>query len=242
MNYQGIYDHIIANAKVRSISKEEYTERHHIIPKSLGGSNRKDNIVRLYPREHFVCHLLLAKIHPKHRGMQFALFKMSRYKKYKVTGRLYEKIREEYAKFLSADVERASIISEKLKGVPKSPEHIKAWKESRKQGAGWVCSDEKKMHLSQMMVGENNPNYGKPHTEESVRKIKEANEQKIECPYCANVGGIAIMKRWHFDNCKKSPTFQGRKKYPTFQCPHCGLVGGGPRMKSDHFDNCKARQ
>jgi hypothetical protein len=27
-------------------------------------------------------------------------------------------------------------------------------------------------------------------------------QQKIECPYCKKIGRLAIMKRWHFDNCK----------------------------------------
>ena len=39
-----------------------YTESHHIVPESLGGSNRKENKVRLTPREHFVCHWLLTKM------------------------------------------------------------------------------------------------------------------------------------------------------------------------------------
>lgn len=39
-----------------------YTEKHHIIPKSMGGSNEIFNITRLTNREHFVAHLLLLKI------------------------------------------------------------------------------------------------------------------------------------------------------------------------------------
>jgi hypothetical protein len=41
-----------------------YSEKHHIIPKSLGGSDAPENIVRLSAREHYICHLLLTKIHP----------------------------------------------------------------------------------------------------------------------------------------------------------------------------------
>ena len=39
-----------------------YVERHHIIPKSLGGSNKKENIIALTAREHFVCHRLFIKM------------------------------------------------------------------------------------------------------------------------------------------------------------------------------------
>jgi len=61
MNHKRIYDSIINSARNRTI--DDYTENHHIIPKSVGGSNKKDNIVKLTTREHFICHLLLSKIY-----------------------------------------------------------------------------------------------------------------------------------------------------------------------------------
>lgn len=39
-----------------------YVEKHHIIPKSMGGSNNRINLVRLPLREHFLCHRLLVKM------------------------------------------------------------------------------------------------------------------------------------------------------------------------------------
>jgi hypothetical protein len=39
------------------------TEKHHILPKSLGGTNHKSNLVNLPYRYHFICHKLLAKIY-----------------------------------------------------------------------------------------------------------------------------------------------------------------------------------
>ena len=50
MNYRKIYADIIRRAKERP-KPNCYTERHHIVPKSLGGSNEKDNIVILTARE-----------------------------------------------------------------------------------------------------------------------------------------------------------------------------------------------
>jgi hypothetical protein len=58
--YTHWYYKIVNQAKARNISS--YTERHHIIPKSFGGSNKKENLVRLTPREHYICHLLLTKM------------------------------------------------------------------------------------------------------------------------------------------------------------------------------------
>jgi hypothetical protein len=58
--YSNLYFKITSNAKQRIT--EGYTERHHIIPQSLGGNNDKDNLVDLTAREHFVCHWLLIKM------------------------------------------------------------------------------------------------------------------------------------------------------------------------------------
>lgn len=61
--YTQWYKSIINAAKQRDIkSLNCYTEKHHIIPKSLGGSNCKNNIVTLLPREHYICHLLLTQM------------------------------------------------------------------------------------------------------------------------------------------------------------------------------------
>jgi hypothetical protein len=57
--YKKWYDAIIKKAQLRDT--QGYVEKHHIIPKSLGGSNDKENIVGLTAREHFVCHWLLTK-------------------------------------------------------------------------------------------------------------------------------------------------------------------------------------
>lgn len=55
--YTNWYFNIINNARNRPISG--YTEYHHIIPKSLGGSNELSNLIHLTAREHFICHMLL---------------------------------------------------------------------------------------------------------------------------------------------------------------------------------------
>jgi len=58
--YYSIYYSIINRGLSRTISG--YIEKHHIIPKSMGGSDDATNIVHLTAREHFICHLLLVKM------------------------------------------------------------------------------------------------------------------------------------------------------------------------------------
>lgn len=48
----------------RAVSRGQpfgYTEKHHILPLSLGGNNSPSNLVMLTGREHFLCHRLLIK-------------------------------------------------------------------------------------------------------------------------------------------------------------------------------------
>ena len=47
---------IAAQSQNRKKNNGVYYENHHILPKSLGGDNSKDNLVNLTAREHFICH------------------------------------------------------------------------------------------------------------------------------------------------------------------------------------------
>lgn len=75
MNYKKHYDLLIDRAKSRVLTT--YVERHHIIPRCVGGSNSKENIVELTPEEHYVAHQLLVKIYPDVDALVFAANKMT---------------------------------------------------------------------------------------------------------------------------------------------------------------------
>lgn len=81
MDWAAHYDALVSRARVRQLS--EYSERHHVVPRCMGGSNGKDNIVRLTAREHFIAHKLLVRIHPDVRGLWFALVAMGRIHEFK---------------------------------------------------------------------------------------------------------------------------------------------------------------
>lgn len=119
MNYQAIYNRIIDRAKSRQL--DCYTERHHVTPKCLGGSNTKSNLVQLTAREHFICHLLLVEMYPDNSKLQFAAWAMANQTQnknqergYRVSARLYERLK----------VVAATNTSELFKGKPLTPEHV----------------------------------------------------------------------------------------------------------------------
>ena len=70
------YYAIINRAIKRDI--DDVYEIHHIIPRSMGGSNKKENLVKLTPREHFICHKILVKITEgdNRKKMSYALWRM----------------------------------------------------------------------------------------------------------------------------------------------------------------------
>jgi len=55
----------------------------------------------------------------------------------------------------------------------------------------------------------------KHHTDATKQKLREQNIGKtfkiktIICPYCNKVGGINVMHRYHFENCKYKKTQKG---------------------------------
>jgi hypothetical protein len=69
--YTKWYALIIANCKMR-VKPTVYTESHHILPRSLGGADVPENLVILTAREHFVAHLLLAKMYRGDSGIKMA--------------------------------------------------------------------------------------------------------------------------------------------------------------------------
>lgn len=114
MDYKKIYEDICKRGQNREIN--DYTEKHHIVPKCMGGDNRFDNITKLTAKEHFLCHRLLCEIHPQNKELVWAFWLLAigkrRYKKlepYNVSARQYERARK--------------LFIDKVKDQPISEEH-----------------------------------------------------------------------------------------------------------------------
>jgi NUMOD3 motif len=176
--YTTWYFNIIDKAKKRYVTS--YVEKHHIIPKSLGGSDSKDNLVRLTPKEHFICHMLLIRmLTGQQRGkMLQALWYMSNKKsttKHVPRSRLYEKLRNEYISYRKTQSshmkgkkhteETKKIISEKTRNTHKGQN---AWNTGLTKN-----SDER---IAQMYVNRKTHDTWK----ENFRKTPEREGKRLE--------------------------------------------------------------
>lgn len=75
MDYGRIYREFIADRRGREPFLQGYTERHHILPRCLGGGDEPDNLIDMTAEDHFFAHLLLAKMHGGR--LWFAVIRMS---------------------------------------------------------------------------------------------------------------------------------------------------------------------
>jgi hypothetical protein len=218
--YTNTYYKIIAKAQDRV--NQQYVEKHHIIPKSLGGPNTVENLVSLTFKEHFICHLLLTKMTTGNnkRKMISAFWAMSHLKNKhqersisKVNCRLYEKLKEDYKKQRKSykhSEETKKKISNSNKGKKLSIEHKKIISEHRvgvpTRLKGFFMSEETKLKISRARKGKS---WGYNHSEETKNKMSEWQKgipkPKFSCIYCNKEVSLMNLKRWHNNNCKKKP-------------------------------------
>jgi hypothetical protein len=194
-----------------------YTERHHIIPKSLGGDNSKENLIRLSAREHFLVHWLLTKmcVSKNHEiKMNHAIIRLMG-ESSKSEAHIWSKWQYEKA----SDKKRFALAESRRNG-----------KDPRK---GKKHSDEAKEKMRQAKLGKKRPDLtvaargkrehsqetkekiiktlqGRPVSEETKTKLskslkgKPQNRTIMTCSVCGAENYATQIKRCHNDNCKKA--------------------------------------
>lgn len=208
MNYQKIYNDLISRAQARE-PLSEYKETHHIIPRCMGGSDDKENLVELTGREHFIAHWLLCKIYDT-PGLKKAFGLMcltGKNRSYKISSQLYELGRRrlsEAAIGREVSIETREKISRALKGRKFTKEHLARMRKPK--------TEEAKKNIAAAKVGVLNPMYGTisptrdvPHTKETRDLISLRTKQGTEyppCPHCGKKVNKGNALRWHYDKCK----------------------------------------
>jgi len=185
--YTTWYYNIITNANSR-VKHLGYFEKHHIIPKSLGGTDDCSNLVKLTAKEHFICHRLLVKmtIGKARRSMAFAVWIMTapttrpRYNPSSITRETLKKQLPEYCR----GIELSSIAQKtKIGKYERTAEHRLAASNQRKASVGLQKrSVETKLKMSAWQKGVPKPT--------------------VKCQYCEKSTSNLNHLRWHGNNCK----------------------------------------
>jgi hypothetical protein len=109
---------------------------------------------------------------------------------------------------------------------------------------GKVISESHRLIISQRMSGENNPFYGKNHSEETRDKIREARKtQEIsdvtkEKMRLARLGKFRDAK----SEAHKSRISQSVKMLSKIECEFCGCMASPGNYKRWHSINCKEKK
>lgn len=212
--YSKWYFSIVNNRKINPHDKDTYTERHHIIPKSLGGFD-KGNLVKLSAREHFLVHWLLTKMceSKDHEiKMKHALLRLMHasesIKTYTWSKWHYEIAKKE--KSLALKEMRKNDKDPRL-GKKHSPE---AKEKMRKAKLGVKRDPEKCAYLKTRIITQetreklSKASTGRILSEESRKKISKAQKGKPQnktiliCSKCGQKNYATQIKRYHNDNCK----------------------------------------
>jgi hypothetical protein len=200
--YTRWYNIIIDRARCRDLPKDIYTEKHHIVPKSIGGVDDANNLVRLTAKEHYICHLLLPKMTTgsNKRSMSHALWKIVNQRtqhqdRYKVTSRVYEMVKKSNANALrEANSGKPNLF---LRGKPKSLTHRKNLSASLK---GYKFSEERNAKISKAHLGKKQP----PRSVEWTNKqVESCLSNRRICEHCNNNVSFKTYQRWHGNRCKQ---------------------------------------
>lgn len=206
--YTTWYYQIVERAQNRVLNC--YTEKHHIIPKSIGGSNNLNNLVKLTAKEHYICHLLLTKmLDGEHKyKMLCAILRMAhsnQSQRVKISSRIYERIKEEKA-LMHSKIFRGN--RNPFYGKSHSEETKQKLREARarqveKQNS--TMTEAARIKLSVAAKGRVLSDSHKQKIADSHKGKLKKKHNKVLCPHCGKLGGEGALKRWHFDNCKSMP-------------------------------------
>jgi hypothetical protein len=183
MNYLKIYNQFIKNRKLKDPIR--YVEKHHIVPKSLGGLDDESNIIKLSASDHLFTHGLLARVY---KGkMIFALKRMLYGQQKRYTSKS-ERSHYEFVKSnLKHSIESKSKMSKAHSGKKLSNVTKRKISDFQKDK---IFTDETKRKISQSLIG-NQCAKGAVRSDKTKAKMSEAKK------------GITFSEE-HKDNLSKS--------------------------------------
>ena len=243
MDYKKNYEKLIEKVKLLERKKgDEYYEKHHITPKCLGGSNKKDNLILLTAKEHYLAHLLLVEMYDgiNKAKLSFALFQMCR--KNKFHGRIISSRQFDKAKRIMSEncsgingtfygKKHTDEVKELLRKrmVENNPSKNGVWNKGRKTNP---LSKEHKLKLSKALNGH-------IQSEETKKKISDSHKWKNKSKeHRLKLSKALKGQKLSLETKQKMSLAQKGKKQKILICPYCEM-SGGTTMYRWHFENCK---
>ena len=183
MNYITVYNSLIERFLLTQASG--YVEKHHIVPRCMGGSDHPSNLVKLPAREHFIAHLLLAKIYGGKAAN--AAWMMSNMKRY--SSRNYAWLKESAIAHQSEQQSgsgnhffgrRHSLESRKKMSETHKGENHNLYGKKQSEFTRLKCSEslrgrtkskEHRLNISLAMKGKPSPKKGIPRDPEVIQKM-----------------------------------------------------------------------
>lgn len=169
-------------------SKDNYLERHHILPRLMDGTNEKANIIWLTTREHFIAHLILWKCYGGSMAQAFYYMQHKNVSSGKhnrvLSARQFEKLFSDSRKYNEIRSKEIWQNPSRLDKVHQYEKTDVAKKAHKRQGTSlrqsFIDRPELREARSLLSKGENNGMWGRhdAHTEEGLISIAKATGER----------------------------------------------------------------
>lgn len=216
------YYELINKAKSQNIDDNIRYETHHIIPRSLGGTNDKSNLVKLTPEEHYMAHYYLWKF-TNTPQMAWAFWLFNNFKGRKISKEEFGELRRQAAK-ISAELQKKPVYCLELDKVFPSCQEATLAVGAKKEYSGYIGEVCNKKHkacfewkdgLRYHWCWPEEIKEFKKHKEELLfeelhRKEltnKKISESKKGKPAPNRISIICIENGKHFDTLKEAAVF-----------------------------------
>lgn len=251
--YTKWYNSLIEKRR-RELVLDGYYEIHHVIPKCLGGTDDKENLISLTAREHVVAHWLLTKmVDSNHRYKMLFAFNMM------------TQVSEDQERRLTP-LEASKAKQAKIKAYKEyhsSPEWPNRWQEIKpkwEEAMREVNSrpEVKAKRSSSQKVAQNRPDVvdkrKQRHSDPEFKKKQSAIAKEVanrpEMKEKASKRNLEVRQRPGMPEkyrlaaieCQNRPEVKAMKSAMLREkkkCPHCDKIGNPLAMRRWHFDNCK---
>lgn len=239
MDYSKIYNQLVERAKNRILSG--YVEKHHVIPRCMGGLDVPENIVELTAREHYLCHRLLTRMYPKNKKLVYAFWAMtnqasSRQLRDYYSSRAYSEAKEMFSaahsnRVISDETRQKLSAARKGKKSPKSAEFVEKLLEGGqntrfKKGQTSLRKGQKLS--AETIEKRTNSRKGYKTSDETKQKISATSKGKPKPPR---------DDEWRR---KQTAAKKGVPRKDVFVCEKCNKTIGGSGNYKKHQNSCKS--